>query len=34
MDKDEKQVSFLELKPSHWGKGTERTSLEIDEWAY
>ena len=36
LDKIEKKpkVSFLDLKPSHWGKGTERTSEEIDKILY
>ena len=34
MERKEKQVSFLEVKPSRWGKGTEKTSLEIDKYAY
>ena len=28
------KLSFLNLKPKPWGKGTERTSEEIDKIAY
>lgn len=33
--KDRKpRMSLLNLKPVHWGKGTERTSEEIDNIVY
>ena len=28
------QLSILNLKPKHWGKGSERVSEEIDKIAY
>jgi len=28
------KMSLLKLRPTHWGKGTERTSEEIDKLLY
>jgi len=36
LEKKEKKpkMSFLDLKPTDWGKGSERTSEEIDKILY
>jgi len=34
LDEEEERKSFLELKPIDWGKGTEKTSTEIDTIIY
>ena len=32
--KDRKKQKFLEVKPWSWGKGTEKTSSEVDKILY
>ncbi len=32
--KREPKMKILDFKPSHWGKGTEKTSEEVDEILY
>ena len=32
--KEKPKTSILELQPKHWGKGTEKTSEEIDKVLY
>ena len=34
LSEKKKKVSFLSLKPVSWGKGTEKTSKEIDKILY
>jgi len=34
VERKEKKLRFLDLKPTDWGEGTEHTSEEIDEILY